>query len=138
MLFSLSKQKLLVLIFSAEAALHLPELEILDLSWNKCVGGNLKLLLGALKLATEIQVLRLSSCNLVAEDLALLSTYNMVFTSSQGARAFRPQFRRDLFHGLSTFLHKSNEKMKNTAVFFPDRVFILLKTVCPIHAQCKS
>uniref|UniRef100_A0A8C9ERN9 Leucine rich repeat containing 31 n=1 Tax=Pavo cristatus TaxID=9049 RepID=A0A8C9ERN9_PAVCR len=72
-LFSLSKQKLLVLIFSAEAALHLPELEILDLSWNKCVGGNLKLLLGALKLATEIQVLRLSSCNLVAEDLALLT-----------------------------------------------------------------
>ncbi|KFQ60236.1 Leucine-rich repeat-containing protein 31, partial [Pelecanus crispus] len=57
----------------AEAALHLPGLEILDLSWNKCVGGNLKLLLGALKLATEIQVLRLSSCNLVAEDLALLT-----------------------------------------------------------------
>ncbi|XP_010005009.1 PREDICTED: leucine-rich repeat-containing protein 31 [Chaetura pelagica] len=57
----------------AEAALHLPELEILDLSWNKCVGGNLKLLLGALKLATKIQVLRLSSCNLVAEDLALLT-----------------------------------------------------------------
>uniref|UniRef100_A0A8B9U2Y3 Leucine rich repeat containing 31 n=1 Tax=Anas zonorhyncha TaxID=75864 RepID=A0A8B9U2Y3_9AVES len=57
----------------AEAALHLPELEILDLSWNKCVGGNLKLLLGALKLAREIQVLRLSSCNLVAEDLALLT-----------------------------------------------------------------
>ncbi|KAF4796154.1 leucine rich repeat containing 31 [Turdus rufiventris] len=57
----------------AEAALHLPELEILDLSWNKCVGGNLKLLLGALKLATEIQVFRLSSCNLVAEDLALLT-----------------------------------------------------------------
>ncbi|KAM9378599.1 leucine-rich repeat-containing protein 31 [Phaethornis superciliosus] len=57
----------------AEAALHLPELEILDLSWNKCVGGNLKLLLGALKLATKIQVLRLSSCNLLAEDLALLT-----------------------------------------------------------------
>lgn len=126
MLFSLSKQKLLVLIFSAEAALHLPELEILDLSWNKCVGGNLKLLLGALKLATEIQVLRLSSCNLVAEDLALLSTYNMVFTSTQGARAFRPQFRRGLFHGLSTFLHKSNENMENTGVFFPERAFIFL------------
>ncbi|NXU50621.1 LRC31 protein, partial [Turnix velox] len=57
----------------AEAALHLPELEILDLSWNKCVGGNLKLLWGALKLAVEIRVLRLSSCNLVAEDLALLT-----------------------------------------------------------------
>lgn len=137
-MFSLSKQKLLVLIFSAEAALHLPELEILDLSWNKCVGGNLKLLLGALKLATEIQVLRLSSCNLVAEDLALLSTYNVLFTSSQGARAFRPQFRRGLFHGLSTVLHKSNGKMENAAVFFPERVFILLKTVCPVHAQCKS
>ncbi|NXD38469.1 LRC31 protein, partial [Copsychus sechellarum] len=58
----------------AEAALHLPELEILDLSWNKCVGGNLNLLLGALKLATEIQVFRLSSCNLLAEDLALLTS----------------------------------------------------------------
>lgn len=126
MLFSLSKQKLLVLIFSAEAALHLPELEILDLSWNKCVGGNLKLLLGALKLATEIQVLRLSSCNLVAEDLALLSKYNMVFTSTQGTRACRPQFRRGLFHGLSTFLHKSNENMENTGVFFPQRAFIFL------------
>ncbi|XP_038273506.2 leucine-rich repeat-containing protein 31 isoform X2 [Dermochelys coriacea] len=57
----------------AETALHLPELEILDLSWNKCVGGNLKLLLEALKLATEIRTLRLSSCNLVAEDLTLLA-----------------------------------------------------------------
>ncbi|KAM9128152.1 LOW QUALITY PROTEIN: leucine-rich repeat-containing protein 31 [Pangshura tecta] len=57
----------------AETALHLPELEILDLSWNKCVGGNLKLLLEALKLATKIRMLRLSSCNLVAEDLTLLA-----------------------------------------------------------------
>lgn len=138
MLFSLSKQKLLLLIFSAEAALHLPELEILDLSWNKCVGGNLKLLLGALKLAREIQVLRLSSCNLVAEDLALLSTYDMVFTSSQGASACRPQFRRDLFHVLSTFLHKSNEKMENTAVFFSERVFILLKAVCPVTCTVQN
>lgn len=129
MLSSLSKQKLLVLIFSAEAALHLPELEILDLSWNKCVGGNLKLLLGALKLATEIQVLRLSSCNLVAEDLTLLSTYNVVFTSSQDAGAFRPQVRRDLFHGLSMFLRKSKEKMGNTAVGFQNWLFILLRAV---------
>uniref|UniRef100_A0A8C8SMC9 Leucine rich repeat containing 31 n=1 Tax=Pelusios castaneus TaxID=367368 RepID=A0A8C8SMC9_9SAUR len=57
----------------AETALHLPELEILDLSWNKCVGGNLKLLLEALKLARKIRMLRLSSCNLVAEDLSLLA-----------------------------------------------------------------
>ncbi|XP_053164990.1 leucine-rich repeat-containing protein 31 [Hemicordylus capensis] len=54
----------------AEAALHLPELEILDLSWNKCVGGNLKLILKALNLGAEIQVLRLSSCSLIDEDLA--------------------------------------------------------------------
>ncbi|XP_067392634.1 leucine-rich repeat-containing protein 31 [Emydura macquarii macquarii] len=61
------------LVSLAETALHLPELEILDLSWNKCVGGNLKLLLEALKLATEIRTLRLSSCNLVAVDLSLLA-----------------------------------------------------------------
>ncbi|KAM6414171.1 LOW QUALITY PROTEIN: leucine-rich repeat-containing protein 31 [Rhynochetos jubatus] len=72
--FSSPHRNLLSLSILSEAALHLPELEILDLSWNKCVGGNLKLLLGALKLATEIQVLRLSSCNLVAEDLALLNS----------------------------------------------------------------
>ncbi|XP_053246483.1 leucine-rich repeat-containing protein 31 isoform X4 [Podarcis raffonei] len=53
----------------ADAALHLPELEILDLSWNKCVGGNLKLILKALNLGAEIKVLRLSSCSLVDEDL---------------------------------------------------------------------
>ncbi|XP_034989713.1 leucine-rich repeat-containing protein 31 isoform X1 [Zootoca vivipara] len=53
----------------ADAALHLPELELLDLSWNKCVGGNLKLILKALNLGAEIKVLRLSSCSLVDEDL---------------------------------------------------------------------
>lgn len=66
------KHKTLLLIFSAEAASHLPELEILDLSWNKCVGGNLKLILKALNLGAEIQVLRLSSCRLEDEDLACL------------------------------------------------------------------
>ncbi|KAJ7324130.1 hypothetical protein JRQ81_017150 [Phrynocephalus forsythii] len=57
----------------AEAALHLPELKTLDLSWNKCVGGNLKLLLKALNLGGEIRVLRLSSCGLVDEDLSSLA-----------------------------------------------------------------
>ncbi|XP_048362151.1 leucine-rich repeat-containing protein 31 isoform X2 [Sphaerodactylus townsendi] len=57
----------------AEAALHLPELKILDLSWNKCVGGNLKLLLKALNLEAELQELRLSSCSLVDKDLACLA-----------------------------------------------------------------
>lgn len=64
---------MLLLIFSAEAALHLPELKILDLSWNKCVGGNLKLILKALNLEAELQELRLSSCSLADKDLACLA-----------------------------------------------------------------
>uniref|UniRef100_A0A8C0C8I0 Leucine rich repeat containing 31 n=1 Tax=Balaenoptera musculus TaxID=9771 RepID=A0A8C0C8I0_BALMU len=56
----------------AEASIHLPALEIVNLSWNKCVGSNLKLLLETLKLSTSLQVLRLSSCSLVTEDVALL------------------------------------------------------------------
>ncbi|XP_069329045.1 leucine-rich repeat-containing protein 31 isoform X2 [Eulemur rufifrons] len=58
----------------AEASTHLPALEILSLSWNKCVGGNLKLLLESLKLSTSLQVLRLSSCSLVTEDVVLLAS----------------------------------------------------------------
>ncbi|KAF6120139.1 leucine rich repeat containing 31 [Phyllostomus discolor] len=58
----------------AEASIHLPALEVFDLSWNKCVGGNLKLLLETLKLSTSLQVLRLSSCSLVTEDMALLAS----------------------------------------------------------------
>ncbi|XP_005886651.1 PREDICTED: leucine-rich repeat-containing protein 31 [Myotis brandtii] len=58
----------------AEASIHLPALEVLSLSWNKCVGGNLKLLLETLKLSTSLQVLRLSSCSLVTEDVALLAS----------------------------------------------------------------
>ncbi|TKC40667.1 hypothetical protein EI555_012133 [Monodon monoceros] len=56
----------------SEASVHLPALEIVNLSWNKCVGSNLKLLLETLKLSTSLQVLRLSSCSLVTEDVALL------------------------------------------------------------------
>ncbi|XP_014638690.1 PREDICTED: leucine-rich repeat-containing protein 31 isoform X2 [Ceratotherium simum simum] len=57
-----------------EASIHLPALEIFNLSWNKCVGGNLNLLLETLKLSTSLQVLRLSSCSLVTEDVALLAS----------------------------------------------------------------
>ncbi|KAM6443263.1 leucine-rich repeat-containing protein 31 isoform 3-T3 [Liasis olivaceus] len=57
----------------SEAASHLPELKILDLSSNKCVGGNLKLILKALHLDSKIQELRLSSCSLVDEDLVDLA-----------------------------------------------------------------
>uniref|UniRef100_A0A8C6QT59 Leucine rich repeat containing 31 n=1 Tax=Nannospalax galili TaxID=1026970 RepID=A0A8C6QT59_NANGA len=58
----------------AEASVYLPALEILNLSWNKCVGGNLELLLETLKLSKSLQVLRLSSCSLVTEDVALLAS----------------------------------------------------------------
>ncbi|XP_004675443.1 PREDICTED: leucine-rich repeat-containing protein 31 [Condylura cristata] len=58
----------------AEASIHLSALEIFNLSWNKCVGGNLKLLLETLKLSTSLQVLRLSSCSLVTEDIVLLAS----------------------------------------------------------------
>lgn len=58
----------------AEASIHLPALEILNLSWNKCVGGNLKLLLETLRLSTSLRVLGLSSCSLVTEDVALLAS----------------------------------------------------------------
>ncbi|XP_032262092.1 leucine-rich repeat-containing protein 31 isoform X1 [Phoca vitulina] len=58
----------------AEASTYLPALEIFDLSWNKCVGGNLKLLLETLKFLASLRVLRLSSCGLVTEDVALLAS----------------------------------------------------------------
>ncbi|XP_029069568.1 leucine-rich repeat-containing protein 31 [Monodon monoceros] len=61
-------------VWLTEASVHLPALEIVNLSWNKCVGSNLKLLLETLKLSTSLQVLRLSSCSLVTEDVALLAS----------------------------------------------------------------
>lgn len=66
---------ILVAVILAEASIHLSALEVFSLSWNKCVGGNMKLLLETLKLSTSLQVLRLSSCSLVTEDLALLGLY---------------------------------------------------------------
>ncbi|XP_053077199.1 leucine-rich repeat-containing protein 31 isoform X3 [Acinonyx jubatus] len=57
-----------------EASAHLPALEVFDLSWNKCIGGNLKLLLETLKFSESLQVLRLSSCSLVTEDVAVLAS----------------------------------------------------------------
>lgn len=67
-----------MLLILAEASIHLPALEIVNLSWNKCVGGNLKLLLETLKLSTSLQVLRLSSCSLVTEDVAVLGLYLLI------------------------------------------------------------
>uniref|UniRef100_G3WTF0 Leucine rich repeat containing 31 n=1 Tax=Sarcophilus harrisii TaxID=9305 RepID=G3WTF0_SARHA len=58
----------------AEASMYLPALQTLDLSWNKYVGGNLNLLLETLKLSSALQVLRLRSCSLISEDMALLAS----------------------------------------------------------------
>ncbi|XP_068939765.1 leucine-rich repeat-containing protein 31 [Petaurus breviceps papuanus] len=58
----------------AEASVYLPALKILDLSWNKYVGGNLNLLLETLELSAALQVLRLRSCSLVDEDMAVLAS----------------------------------------------------------------
>ncbi|XP_069474638.1 leucine-rich repeat-containing protein 31 [Ambystoma mexicanum] len=58
----------------AEALFHLSELEQLDLSWNKCVGGQLTQLLDMLKRAAVLRELRLSSCDLVAQDVAVLAS----------------------------------------------------------------
>ncbi|XP_075058198.1 leucine-rich repeat-containing protein 31 [Mixophyes fleayi] len=58
----------------AEASRYLPDLQKLDLSWNKCVGGNLKLFAETLKNATVLQSLLLSSCNLLTQDLAVLAS----------------------------------------------------------------
>ncbi|XP_074046984.1 leucine-rich repeat-containing protein 31 isoform X4 [Macrotis lagotis] len=55
-----------------ESSMYLPSLKILDLSWNKYVGGNLNMLLETLKLSVMLQVLRLRSCSLVTEDLTVL------------------------------------------------------------------
>ncbi|XP_003794727.1 leucine-rich repeat-containing protein 31 [Otolemur garnettii] len=56
----------------ADASIHLPALEIFNLSWNKCVGGSVQLLLEMLRLSAGLQVLRLSSCSLVTKDMAIL------------------------------------------------------------------
>ncbi|XP_078057648.1 leucine-rich repeat-containing protein 31-like isoform X3 [Mustelus asterias] len=56
----------------ADTIPNLTELEILDLSWNKCLGGNLGVLFRMLQSNTRLQVLKLSSCNLTSRDLASL------------------------------------------------------------------
>nr|XP_015216824.1 PREDICTED: leucine-rich repeat-containing protein 31 [Lepisosteus oculatus]XP_015216825.1 PREDICTED: leucine-rich repeat-containing protein 31 [Lepisosteus oculatus]XP_015216826.1 PREDICTED: leucine-rich repeat-containing protein 31 [Lepisosteus oculatus] len=58
----------------AEAMQQLCELETLNLSWNKCVGGNLKMLLDSLKPKSRLQELKLSSCNLTTEDMVHLAS----------------------------------------------------------------
>lgn len=60
----------------AKASVYLPALGILDLSWNKCVGGNLELLLQTLNQSWSLRVLRLSSCALVTEDWFFLVCIN--------------------------------------------------------------
>uniref|UniRef100_A0A8C4S301 Leucine rich repeat containing 31 n=1 Tax=Erpetoichthys calabaricus TaxID=27687 RepID=A0A8C4S301_ERPCA len=63
----------------ADAISQLPRLECLHLSWNKCIGGNLHVLLDVLPSTASLHVLRLSSCNLTDKDLTnLVSLMNLV------------------------------------------------------------
>jgi len=53
----------------------LQQLESLNLSWNKCVGENLRQFLESLQSDCKLQELRLSSCNLTTEDLLYLGQF---------------------------------------------------------------
>ncbi|KAG7487390.1 hypothetical protein MATL_G00022860 [Megalops atlanticus] len=66
----------------ASAMQRLTQLESLSLSWNKCVGGHLGLLLEALQPGSPLQELQLSSCGLTTDDLLHLAS-----TSKRGALA---------------------------------------------------
>ncbi|XP_051970286.1 leucine-rich repeat-containing protein 31 isoform X2 [Xyrauchen texanus] len=52
----------------------LKQLESLNLSWNKCVGENLRQFLEPLQSDCKLQELRLSSCNLTTEDVLHLES----------------------------------------------------------------
>ncbi|XP_076147420.1 leucine-rich repeat-containing protein 31 isoform X1 [Alosa pseudoharengus] len=52
----------------------LSQLERLNVSWNKSVGGNLGLLLGGLPCTCKLRELRLSSCDLTTEDVLHLAS----------------------------------------------------------------
>ncbi|XP_051874431.1 leucine-rich repeat-containing protein 31 [Pristis pectinata] len=56
----------------ADTLPNMTELETLDLSWNKCLGGNLGVLIQMLQNETRLRVLKLCSCNLTGQDLASL------------------------------------------------------------------
>ncbi|KAJ8397587.1 hypothetical protein AAFF_G00438630 [Aldrovandia affinis] len=58
----------------ASVVQSLDQLESLGLSWNRCVGGNLGLLLDALQPGSHLQELRLASCGLNTEDLLHLAS----------------------------------------------------------------
>ncbi|XP_062901290.1 leucine-rich repeat-containing protein 31 isoform X2 [Mobula hypostoma] len=56
----------------ADTLPNLTELETLDLSWNKCLSGNVGLLVQMLQSETRLRVVKLCSCNLTGQDLASL------------------------------------------------------------------
>ncbi|XP_064188668.1 leucine-rich repeat-containing protein 31 [Anguilla rostrata] len=58
----------------ASAVQSLGQLESLGLSWNKCVGGNLRQVLQVLQPGSHLQELRLASCGLNTEDLLHLAS----------------------------------------------------------------
>lgn len=61
--------------FKATAMQMLKQLERLNLSWNKCVGENLRQFLEPLQPDCKLQELRLSSCNLTTEDVLHLGQF---------------------------------------------------------------
>ncbi|KAM9839169.1 leucine-rich repeat-containing protein 31 [Aulostomus maculatus] len=56
----------------AALALAMPHLHVVDVSWSKVVGGHLALLLDPLQLSVILE-LRLSSCDITADDLCHLA-----------------------------------------------------------------
>jgi len=64
----------LFFIFTASLLPFLPQLEVISLSWNGCVGGTLKALTVHLHHVNLLKVLRLSNCRLTAEDVTSLGT----------------------------------------------------------------
>ncbi|XP_069753818.1 leucine-rich repeat-containing protein 31-like isoform X2 [Narcine bancroftii] len=62
----------------ADTLPNLTDLETLDLSWNKCLGGNLGVLFQMLENKTGLQVLKLCSCNLTGQDLATLVSLSSI------------------------------------------------------------
>ncbi|KAJ8278119.1 hypothetical protein GJAV_G00084080 [Gymnothorax javanicus] len=87
------------------AVQSLGQLESLGLSWNKCVGGNLRQVLQALQPGSHLQELRLASCGLNAEDLLHLASaskrgalvhlrqLDLMYNEGVGEQGWTPLFR---------------------------------------------
>ncbi len=89
--------------FKATAMQMLKQLERLNLSWNKCVGENLRQFLEPLQPDCKLQELRLSSCNLTTEDVLHLGQFWSKNVPINYVKA----------NVLHCFKHPSNETFEN-------------------------